>query len=177
MLSQTTLPQTMLLQTTRPVCVAGLLLCHSLSATAQLADDLTGLASERPVSYQQKAPISANTQQNFAYDSMGRDPFAVTTNMLKLEGRATSDIEFTQVEDIRVPTMQLKGLIRKKNNTGQQQLAALLKVDGLGTFVVYEGDTIGLQAIGGSGVLMIEKIYSASLVVKAGRVGARFIVR
>ena len=117
---------------------------------------------------------SANQFQGRAFSSQGRDPFAVTYMMLQLQGKPVSDVNFTQIENVAVPTMRLRGLI---DNSKEQQLAALMEVDGLGVFVVREGDTIGLQGVGSNSVLRIVQISNLSLVVEAGHVGQRFIVR
>ena len=134
------------------------------------------LASPQAVSIQTAQPSfrSRNQQQNRAYTPLGRDPFAITNAMLQMDQIAHADIEFTQIEDVVVPTMRLRGLI---DNDKENKLAALLEVDGLGVFVVREGDTIGLQGVGSNSVLLIEQISNLSLVVKAGHVGQRFIVR
>lgn len=119
--------------------------------------------------------ISSGAQaSNRAYTAAGRDPFSVTNAMLQLNTKSGSSIEFTQIEDIKVPSMRLRGLIE---NDSENKMAALLEVSGLGTFVVREGDTIGLSGMGKNNVLFIEKVTNLSLVVKAGHVGQRFIVR
>lgn len=129
------------------------------------------------------APISgASDNPAAAYTPAGRDPFAVTPIMLENEHfTLKQEIDFTPMQgDFKVPSMRLKGVITgaKKNDS----LAALLEIDGLGVFVVREGDSVGLQGIGnGRDVIMIESISRLSLVVRTGAYGGtsekRFVVR
>jgi hypothetical protein len=117
-----------------------------------------------------------------AYTPAGRDPFAVTPAMLDNEHfTLKKEIDFIPLQgDFKIPSMRLKGVIT--GETANQPLAALLKIDGLGVFVVREGDSVGLQGIGnGRDVILIESISRLSLVVRTGSYGGasekRFVVR
>lgn len=128
----------------------------------------------QPSNMAEQTVYSGSSTNNSAYSRLGRDPFAVTSSMLRMESLADQDIQFTQIEDTVVPKMWLRGMIDKNNN---DETAALLEIDGIGMFVVREGDTIGLQQIGSQHVLHIEKITNLSLFVKAGVMEQRFIIR
>lgn len=129
------------------------------------------------------APISGDSRNlAAAYTHAGRDPFAVTPVMLENENsQLKKEIDFIPLQgDFKIPSMRLKGVITgaKENDA----LTALLEIDGLGTFVVREGDSVGLQGIGnGRDVILIESISRLSLVVRTGSYGGvsekRFVVR
>jgi hypothetical protein len=135
-----------------------------------------------PSIFEQNNPVSSGANINAAaYTPAGRDPFAVTPVMLENENYTLrQSIEFTPLDgNFKVPNMRLKGIINDKENN---QIAALLEIDGLGVFVVREGDTVGLHSIGnGRDVIQIESISRLSLIVQAGSYGGttqkRFVVR
>lgn len=135
---------------------------------------------QSPNSHQAQPINTGNSLRSAAFTPAGRDPFAVTTAMLSNEGQQLkADIDFVPLQgNLKIPNMRLKGIITGKGN---KEMAALLEVDGLGVFVVREGDTVGLHGIGnGRDVIQIESISRLSLIVKSGSYGGsqkRFVVR
>ena len=116
-----------------------------------------------------------------AFTLAGRDPFALTPNMLDNENFSLrKNIEFTPLgKDYQIPKMRLKGII---NDPKQEKMAALLEIEGLGVFVVREGDNVGLHGIGnGRDVIQIEQISRLSLTVLTGTYSGteqkRFVIR
>ncbi len=134
----------------------------------------------------QQSPIRAGANYRAsAYTLAGRDPFAVTPIMLENENfTLKQEIEFTPLTgDFKIPKMYLKGIITgREDDNNPRKMAALLEIDGLGVFVVHEGDTVGLHGIGnGRDVIKIESISRLSLVVQSGTYGGtaqkRIVVR
>jgi hypothetical protein len=69
--------------------------------------------------------------------------------------------------------MNFRGLMQAKGKK-----MALLEVMGLGTFVVKEGDKVGLQQVGSSGaVLHILEINELNLIVETGSYGQQMVVQ
>lgn len=131
----------------------------------------------------QALPISTQNNRDYsAFTVIGRDPFAVTPQMLDNENfKLKQDIDFVPITgDLKLPKMRLKGVITGVDEN--DPLTALLEIDGLGVFVVREGDTVGLNGIGnGRDVILIESISRLSLVVRTGLYGGvseqRFVIR
>lgn len=72
-----------------------------------------------------------------------------------------------------LPTMSFRGVMHSK-----KQKMALLEVHGLGTFVVKEGDKVGLQQVVSSGaVLHILEINDLNLIVETGSYGQQMVVQ
>ncbi|WP_028469513.1 hypothetical protein [Neptunomonas japonica] len=73
----------------------------------------------------------------------------------------------------QLPSMNFRGLMQAKGKK-----MALLEVMGLGTFVVKEGDKVGLQQVGSSGaVLHILEINELNLIVETGSYGQQMVVQ
>jgi len=72
-----------------------------------------------------------------------------------------------------VPKMRVKGFV----NRGPTKSVALLDIDGVGVFLVSQGDEIGLQALGQNTVLKVLKVDSNSVKVQSGQVNQVIIVR
>lgn len=102
-----------------------------------------------------------------------RDPFAITARMFGYRAPKDVGYDFSPVLDVKVPDIQLKAVMRGPNG----QLAALIDVDGQGSVVVREGDTIGLDAGQATHGLRIKKINRSSLVLTTGSLGGDVIVR
>ncbi|OUS30925.1 hypothetical protein A9Q99_05305 [Gammaproteobacteria bacterium 45_16_T64] len=125
---------------------------------------------------QPQNPIRAgDNYRAAAYTLAGRDPFSVTPIMLENENYTLKkDVEFTPLAgDFKIPNMYLKGIITgKEEDKNKGKMAALLEIEGLGVFVVREGDTVGLHGIGnGRDVIQIESISRLSLIVRSGSFG------
>lgn len=73
----------------------------------------------------------------------------------------------------QLPPMIFRGLMQSKGKK-----LALLEVIGLGTFVVKEGDKVGLQQMGdSSAVLHILEINELNLIVETGSYGQQMVVQ
>jgi hypothetical protein len=69
--------------------------------------------------------------------------------------------------------MRLKGFVTKSN----KKAAALLDVEGVGVYLVSEGDEIGLQAMGQNSVLKIIGVSANGVKVQSGQVNQVIVVR
>lgn len=134
-----------------------------------------------PPEHNRQALPAASQQRSVAYGLAGRDPFAITPVMTENRQNASGQgVGFVPLSgNVRIPNMRLKGII---TGSGQQPLTALLEIDGLGVFVVREGDTVGLQGVGNTGdVILVESISRLSLVVRTGSYGGvsdkRYVIR
>ncbi len=67
-----------------------------------------------------------------------------------------------------LPKMTFDGFI----STGERK-SALLNIEGVGTLVVAEGDTIGLQPFSGDVVIKVVEINSLNLIVETGVLGGK----
>lgn len=67
-----------------------------------------------------------------------------------------------------LPKMNFQGFIA----SGKKR-SALLNIDGIGTLVVAEGDTIGLQPISSDVVIKVVEINSLNLIVETGVLGGK----
>lgn len=116
-----------------------------------------------------------------AYTPAGRDPFAITPIMLQNENFSLRQpVNFTPLDgNIKIPNLYLKGII---TGNGGEEMSALLEIEGMGVFVVHEGDSVGLYGLGNNrDVIQIESISRLSLIVRTGTIGGnankRFVVR
>lgn len=152
------------------------------AATPASTTEATTEATTADVVPEQVTPISTGANsQVAAYTPAGRDPFAVTPVMLENENYALKQaVNFTPLDgNINIPNMKLKGII---TGGGEGKMAALLEIEGMGVFVVREGDNVGLYGIGNNrDVIQIESISRLSLIVRTGTIGGaankRFVVR
>lgn len=72
-----------------------------------------------------------------------------------------------------LPPMNFRGLMQSKGKK-----MALLEISGLGTFVVKQGDKVGLQQVGPAGaVLHILEINELNLIVETGSYGQQMVVQ
>jgi len=113
---------------------------------------------------------------------VSRDPFATTEVIRQSQQNSSAGIQFLPMASARgLPEMRLKGLVNKGSS---KDMAALLEIEGMGVFVVREGDTVGLNAMRrnqSNEVIQIESIKGLSLIVRYGVLGdagsQRFVVR
>lgn len=112
-----------------------------------------------------------------------RDPFALTNRLIRQDtspkqknvnteqDRAYS---FTRLKTgVKVPKLTLRGLILKS----KKEKAAVLEVEGMGTYVVREGDTISIPDGGFNNVIKVTQIDRLSLLIEVGKLGEVIIVR
>lgn len=71
-----------------------------------------------------------------------------------------------------LPKMQFKGFM--KSGSGK---AGLLDVEGQGTFVVHEGDQVGLRQSNGETVIRVVEINALNLIIEFGSIGAKVVVQ
>lgn len=104
-----------------------------------------------------------------------RNPFAPTRQILAAtQGRSGQGLNFQPLQQATtIPKMHLKGLI----NENGKDIAALIEIENSGTYIVREGDTVGLYESGSNSVIRIQKINRLNLVVEAGSLGQVLIVR
>ena len=145
--------------------------------------DLVGEAVER-ISPKDKSrtttainPLSAmNRRDRTGYRGGQRNPFAPTERVLTARegGRLDTQLTLQPLEKAtKLPKMHLRGVIHDEQN----KLAALLELEGVGVYVVREGDTVGLYEAGSDNVIQIQKINRLNLLVKAGSIGQIIVVR
>ncbi len=110
-----------------------------------------------------------------------RNPFAPTLDLAKMKveektapKKKKKEVTFQQTPlDAKIPRMHLKGHLRNEEG----KLLSLLEIEGGSTYIVREGDTIGLSELGQDAVIKIKKIDRLHLVVEFGRMGTVIIVR
>lgn len=108
------------------------------------------------------------------YRAQERNPFAPTNRMLSAGSGNRSGLVFQPLTaETRIPRMKLRGLLRQKDGT----MAGLLDVEGSGVHLVREGDTVGLYDLGSNAVIRVRHIDRLQMVVEAGSLGRRFIIR
>ncbi|MDZ4141449.1 MAG: hypothetical protein U1C48_05525 [Methylotenera sp.] len=117
--------------------------------------------------------------QNQQNGRMQRDPFTTSDKMYGEVGaqaaqRASNAQGFIPGYGVQtVPKMRLKGFVTKAN----KQAAAILDIDGVGVYLVSEGDEIGLQAMGQNSVLKIIGVSANGVKVQSGQVNQVIVVR
>lgn len=108
-----------------------------------------------------------------------RDPFTTSDKMYGEVGiqsaqKATNAQGFVAGYNAQaVPKMRLKGFVTKNN----KKAAALLDIEGIGVYLVSEGDEIGLQAMGQNSVLKIIGVSANGVKVQSGQVNQVIVVR
>lgn len=113
-----------------------------------------------------------------------RDPFALTSRLIRQDTapKNTNSVHpeqdraysFTRLKTgVNVPKLTLRGLILKS----EKEKAAILEVEGMGTYVVREGDTISIPDGGFNNVIKVTQIDRLSLLIEVGKLGEVIIVR
>ena len=70
------------------------------------------------------------------------------------------------------PEMQFRGFLKSNGDK-----AGLLEIVGQGTFVVHEGDRVGLQQSSGDMVIRVVEINALNLIVEFGSLGEKMMVQ
>ncbi len=127
-------------------------------------------------------PLSANTvvdraDSNNTVQSWGRDPFTPSNLMYQRvgvqDGRVNGIFGFIPSnENAKIPTMKLRGLMQKMD-----EFIALLEVQGVGTFMVREGDEFNIDPSQPKNAIRISKITRLSVTVETGRLGSIRVLR
>lgn len=98
------------------------------------------------------------------------DPFQVSSLMRQRAYlQSQGGMQFVAAPNAKTPTMTLKGLVNKN--------LALLEIQGVGTYMVRQGDSLSFNKGGENLVIKIEKIDSLSLNVKVGTLQEVIVVR
>lgn len=71
-----------------------------------------------------------------------------------------------------LPEMQFRGFLKSDG-----EKAGLLEITGQGTFVVHEGDRVGLQRASGDMVIRVVEINALNLIVEFGSLGEKMVVQ
>lgn len=101
---------------------------------------------------------------------MRNDPFQTSYLMRQRAYRQSQGgAQFVAAPGAKTPAMVLKGLVNKK--------LALLEIQGVGIYMVREGDSLSFNNNGENLVIKIDKIDSLSLNVKVGTLQEVIVVR
>jgi len=117
----------------------------------------------------------AVAQERAGYRGEARNPFAAT-EIIRREGAREEGTgrRFERAQGrYDIPAMELRGIV----SLGGGGMAALLEVEGHGTHLVREGDTIGLYEQGSDLVIRIGRIDRLHVEVEAGSLRQVIIVR
>lgn len=156
-------------------------LFHQVEALAKVEDDV-----EQPQPLLDLDVVSDPfTQFNApeikpAQEEAMRNPFAATDKLRQMEalpreGMASGDVTFvpgTRVQE-KIPKLRLRGHLQGLNG----EVLALLEIGGGDTYIVREGDTVGLHDLGIDSVIRVQKISRLHLVVESGSLNQMIIVR
>ncbi len=89
------------------------------------------------------------------------------------EGADKTAMKIAGVNLGALPEMQFRGFM--KSDGGKK--AGLLEINEQGTFVVHEGDQVGLRQNGGEMVIRVVEINALNLIVEFGSIGAKVVVQ
>ncbi|AGA89491.1 hypothetical protein Thimo_0651 [Thioflavicoccus mobilis 8321] len=108
------------------------------------------------------------------YRGEARNAFELTAPILErlTAGEASAGFQRTEGET-EIPKMTLRGMVMRPGGAK----AALLEIAGAGTYVVREGDTIGLYQLGSSSVIRVKRVDRLQVEVEAGSLKQVIIVR
>ncbi len=116
----------------------------------------------------------AQTNNRPGYRSDTRNPFELTAPIIERVTDGEAKVGFQPADSaFEVPKMKLRGLVLRRDG-GK---AALLEVQGVGTHVVREGDTIGLNPAVAQAVIRVKRIDRMQVEVEAGSMRQIIIVR
>ncbi|WP_245395124.1 hypothetical protein [methane-oxidizing endosymbiont of Gigantopelta aegis] len=102
-----------------------------------------------------------------------RDPFTPSLLMYEQLGNQTQPGFIPSLQQGRIPRMKLLGLITR--NKGEY--LALLEIQGVGTFMVREGDEFNIDPSHPKSAIRISKITRLSVTVETGRMGRIQVLR
>ncbi len=118
-----------------------------------------------------------SNDRNATIQQWGRDPFTPSQLMYQQvgvqDGRENGIFSFIPSnENLKIPTMRVQGLIQKGDT-----FVALLEVQGVGTFMVREGDEFNIDPSQPRNAIRISKITRLSVIVETGRLGSIRVLR
>ncbi|MBE0471898.1 MAG: hypothetical protein IBX55_20615 [Methyloprofundus sp.] len=132
-------------------------------------------------------PLSANEeiyynsdldQSTAGHHQWSRDPFTPSQLMYEQVGmqdnKANNILGFIpSSQTTKIPKMKLKGLINKD----KEAFIALLEIQGVGTFMVREGDEFNIDPSQPKTAIRISQITRLSITVETGRLGSIRVLR
>mgnify|MGYP001806507324 CR=1 FL=1 len=135
------------------------------------------LAQQPPAAPAETAPPAKPAPANgrrAGYRADARNPFELTAPILERLSEGEAGVSFQPNNgNFKVPTMRLRGMVTHRDG----RKAALLEVQGLGTHVVRDGDTIGLNVAVANAVIRVKRIDRMQIEVEAGSMKQIIIVR
>lgn len=106
------------------------------------------------------------------------DPFSPTEVFQNPTGQSTEARQRRFVpaanRPSRLPELRLRGIAR---GVGDASPTVLLEIEGYGTYIVTEGDTISLQNLPAENVIRIREITKISVIIEAGSFGELIVIR
>lgn len=164
--------------------VIALCLPTSASSDNSIVIDTQNLLPKIEAYYQ-----AIDKQLNKRSSAVQRDPFNNTLANVQVPSPSTTNNTHQQFTKINarslfsdpkenqdngdIPGLSFKGLLQSKGKK-----LALLGVDGQGTFVVKEGDKVGIRQVGSStAVLHILEINNLNLIVETGSYKEKMVVQ
>jgi hypothetical protein len=102
-----------------------------------------------------------------------RDPFTPSLLMYEQLGKQTQPGFIPSQGQGNIPRMKLLGLITQNKD----QYLALLEIQGIGTFMVREGDEFNIDPAHPKSAIRISKITRLSVTVETGRMGRIQVLR
>ncbi|AFL72254.1 hypothetical protein [Thiocystis violascens] len=118
--------------------------------------------------------VRAQTADRPGYRGDARNPFDLTAPILKRFSDSEAKVGFQNAEgNAPAPKMKLKGMVMLQNGNK----AALLEVQGVGTHVVREGDTIGINVASPNAVIRVKRIDRMQIEVEVGSMRQVILVR
>lgn len=127
---------------------------------------------EKQAQEQTQPPVTGNGRPG--YRGSARNPFDLPPPIVERLSAGDAKAGFQPVEGgFKVPDMKLRGVVLRQDG-GK---AALLEVQGVGTHVVREGDTIGINAASPNAVIRVKRIERMQVEVEAGSMRQIILVR
>lgn len=165
----------------------------AFAAKALNSSDLSGNLNKLEQYYSR-----VNQQMNRLMPPKARDPFADTAQTRPPESDTAADsnqdlfipsrtkkaesppkngsgfsmLSKQEQEERGIPRMQFRGFIRMEGGK-----AGLLDISGLGTFVVKEGDNVGLHQMTSDTVVRIVEINPLNLIIEFGNLGEKVVIQ
>ncbi len=102
-----------------------------------------------------------------------RDPFTPSLHMYEKLGDQTQPGFIPSMQQGNIPRMKLLGLITR----GRNEYLALLEIQGVGTFMVREGDEFNIDPAQPKSAIRISRINRLSVTVETGRMGRIQVLR
>ena len=154
-----------------------------INHTAKKIIDKTEVVEKPKPESQFYEPNYAKTSYRKSHSTGYRDPFALTNQLVRHDLKrgepsgnqiSNRNYNFTRLSSsVEVPKLTLRGLILKS----EDEKAAILEVEGLGTYVVREGDTVSIPSGGMNNVIKVTQIDRLSLLIEVGKLGEVIVVR